>query len=51
MSEIGGKREQLSFTGAAVTEDEVTGESGGEYECQCGSSGEICTFYVASKSI
>lgn len=44
-----GKKIQLSYTGAVVTEDDVTGENGGEYECKCGSSGQICTFYVAGK--
>ena len=44
-------RVQLSFSGAVVTEDGITEESGGEYECQCGNSGQICTFYVAGKEI
>ncbi|CAI8037797.1 hypothetical protein GBAR_LOCUS21129 [Geodia barretti] len=47
MSEQDETRVQLSFSGAVVTEDKVTEESGGDYECQCGSSGQICTFYVA----
>ena len=49
MSEQDETRVQLSFSGAVVTEDKVTEESGGDYECQCGSSGQICTFYVAGK--
>ena len=51
VSDKDGKKQQLSFTGAAITEDDVTGESGGEYECKCGNSGQTCTFYVASKLI
>ena len=41
-----GEKIQLSYTRAVVTENEVTGENGGEYGCKCGSNGQICTFYV-----
>lgn len=49
ISERDGRKQQLSYTGADIIEDGVTGESGGEYECRCGSDGQICTFYVASE--
>lgn len=50
ISERDGRKQQLSDTGAAIIDDGVTGENGGEYECKCGSDGQICTFYVGSES-
>ena len=41
------ERVKLSFSESVVREDGVSEESGGEYECQCGTNGQICTFYVA----
>ena len=51
VSEEGRLKQRLSFTGAVLTDDGVTTESGGEYECKCGSEGQICTFYVAGESV
>ena len=43
------KKIPLGYRDAVVTEFDITGENGGEYECKCGSTGQICTFYVAGK--
>ena len=45
----GGKKVQLSHTGAILSKNIVSPEAGGEYTCKCGESGHLCTYYIAGK--
>ena len=47
----GMKRMRLRFNGPVVTEEAASWETGGHYECKCGSDGPYCGYYVSGELV